>query len=572
MADPRAPQRAVRTNLITLPRPINVDQGKARAWGSLADTTFRMSVRVDDRLDTEAAVESARDGMSGDITHGLMFSPTVRGRAYTQQAEKSYWNNLEATARLRMDELAAANRQNPQGMQEAVDQYIETTTGSLPDEFKQRARNYLTATSRSHIASARAALVKQRIAVAEAQGLLAERTATLEIDRLSGGLFSPDAESAAAAAVGLDAVRARLAALYSSTITDDLGNKVPVFSPEQQAKAGVMLEERVAKGALTGWYNEQSNKLGALRAINAGQVRAPLVRDGEVVGTYNPIASLGSEDRDRLISKLRGAYSTELSIQRSQQAMHDRAVKKRQDAMLVDLIRTGANDPTAPVRGMALQMLDDVTDPAVARQLHAMVSTGSVSGNVVDSVLFNAAKIDALQGEFDWRSERYQGLPLQARVQLIEVNLSAQERLTSSRMFDDGDFRDVRDLIAGQFASIDFQALQAQVGLGRKTPKIDTALGHVAALMYAKFTAAIAGESFDAKRWYIDNVKEVADTRAGTIEQLRTDVKAADSQFNKYDREQMRGLNPADKQKDPEYLRLRDAWLDSRRRLREATQ
>ena len=555
-----------------MPPAINVDQGRARAWGSLADSTFRMSVRVDDRLDEQAAIDGMREGMSGDLNSGLMFQPTVKGRAFTQQATKSYWQNLEATARLRMDEIAAANRQDPQGMQAAVDSYIDTTTATLPDEFKGKAKNYLTSTSRSYIAKARADLVKQRAAQAEAAGLLAERSATLEIDRLSSGLFSPDPEVAAAAAVGLEAVRARLGALYGSTVTDDLGNQVPVFSPEQKAKAAIMLEERTAKGTLTGWYNEQPNKIQALRAINAGQVRAPLTENGKVVGEYNPLSSLGTEERDKLISKLRGAYSTELGIQSKLQAMADRRRKLAEEAAIVDIIREGTVTPGGPTIGRALVMLDHVTSPALARELHGIITTGAVSGQVSDNPTFNLAKIDALQGRFDVTAD-IPGLPVKARVELFEINKRAVEQNRTSRAFEAGDFRDTRDLIAAQFGYLDFEALRVRKDLGESNPRLNSALEHLQALHTAAFDSSVAGETLDAKTWYLENVGTVASEKAGTIAELQTQLRDVESSFRaRADVLTQQGVPVLEKRKDAEYQRLRDEKVRLRRALKEAAQ
>ncbi|HEY5790597.1 MAG TPA: hypothetical protein VIX81_08225, partial [Gammaproteobacteria bacterium] len=369
----RPEKRMTRGDLMSPIPAINIDQGRSRAWRQTADNLFRIELRRQDALDTEAAIDGWRKGFSGDLNDGLMFAPTIRGEAYTQQAIKSYFQNLEANARIRVDELAAANARDPQGLASALGEYINTVTSNLPQEFAGQARAYLTATGRPYIAHARKDLIEAKQAQAEASAILAERSATLELDRLSADLFSSNGEVAGAAAEGVAAVRARLSAIYSSTVEDDLGNRHPVFSPQTTAKAAIAMEERIARGTLLGWFDKTGNKVGALAAMRDGKVRAPLVEGGAIVGYYNPMEQLSAEDQRSLVNTARAMVSAEVGLANSLDARRDRLERRRDQAALADVYRASATDPGAAMAA-AEALLASSQDPATVRAVSEVIS------------------------------------------------------------------------------------------------------------------------------------------------------------------------------------------------------
>lgn len=561
-------RRATRTDLLRSIPAIDIDQGRARNWGDFAGSMFAFRAKVHDELDSEARIDGWRRGFSGDLNDGLMFSPTIRGEAYTQQAMQSYFTEIEASARARMEELAAEHRNDPQGMQVSVDAYINEITKDLPAEFAGKAGTYLTATSRPYVAKARADMVKLSIGQAQAQALVAERTATLQIDRLARGMFSGNVELAATSRHGIEAVRARLGAMYSSTVEDDLGNRVPVFSPEARAKALIAMEERVAKGTLVGWYEEQPDKLRALQDLSDGRVRAPITRDGKVVGYYDPMGELPAEDAAGVIRQLRSAFSSELSIANTLQSMADRAERRRDEAAIVALHRSVMNGSTDATRIGAERLLATTRFPATAREARKIVEAGGVVGDPKNTPAYLQARLIAMRGEFDVHDYAHTaGLPLAEVADLIGVNQQARDRLRGMSPTTSARYRDAEDLIAGYVANMNMAAIQSSLMLGQVRPEQAKALGWAVKLQEAALDAHDAGQPFDPVAWVRETIAPRTQGKAEAMRAVTQQVQELRTALRARSAELMRGGGSGDYTADPEWQRINREWAEAEQEL-----
>lgn len=522
----RPEKRMTRGDLMSPIPAINIDQGRARAWRQTADNLFRIELRRQDALDTEAALDGWRQGFSGDLNDGLMFAPTIRGEAYTQQAVKSYFQNLEANARIRVDELAAANARDPQGLTSALGEYINGVTANLPQEFAGQARAYLTATGRPYIANARKDLVEAKQAQAEASAIFAERSATLELDRLSADLFSSNAEVAGAAAEGVAAVRARLSAIYSSSVEDDLGNRHPVFSPKSTAKAAIAMEERIARGTLLGWFDKTSNKVGALAAMRDGQVRAPLVDGGKVVGYYNPMEQLSAEDQRSLVNSARAMISAEVGLANQLDARRDRLERRRDQSALADIYRASASDPAAAM-ALAEPLLASTQDPATVRAVSEIIGQYGIV-DPKNSAYYTSAEAIVRNRQWDGRTPFAGVTEEQMRALMaLQDQVSRTDSVTSTAAF-----KRVENLISVTAAGQRIEDLSAAYAAGDRTPVQNQAQRYLADFTREAIMSTVAGKPMDYMSWYMTNVQEPLAARNAAIEEVRAELATATAAYD----------------------------------------
>ena len=585
MADTRPQRRALRTNLISMPANINVDQGKAANWQRMGANLFRSTMVVQDRLDEEAKIDGYRRGLSGDLSDELLFQPTIRGQAFTNQAVKSYFTNLEATSRVRLDELAQQHVNDPQGLEKSVTSYLAQATQDLPEELRGRADAFMSVTSKPYIANARKGLIDLKAAQHKATALVQERTAIQQVDVFAAGLMSTNPEVAQTSLEGLQAVKARLESMYSATIKDDLGNEHPVFGPEAKAKAMLSLNQRMAKASLLGWFNQQPNKLAALRALRDGTVQQEIKGpNGETVQVYNPMSFLTADEKKTILSQARTAFSTELSIANTLQQMGERDAKARGEQALRAIVLQSLEDRkdvgtafglTKRTKKAALEIAKATQNQTVFMKAMEIVHAGgSVTGKAEDSPEYQKHLLSAYDGTLDISSAISDGLPPQAINDLIAKNDTASRRVGTA-LTRTPNMLDAKEIMLSRVAGMSSQNIDFLLARGEKNVRAEKGL-KVLNFLYAEAYRLTreakekqTGKEFDAVEWVytfvipqVEEQEKIRQQMMDALNQATTELKDAQEKNSKL--KDANKITPKQAQDNVVSLRKRKAELNEK--------
>ncbi|QDP45862.1 MAG: hypothetical protein Unbinned4026contig1001_10 [Prokaryotic dsDNA virus sp.] len=585
MADTRPQRRALRTNLISMPANINVDQGKAANWQRMGANLFRSTMVVQDRLDEEAKIDGYRRGLSGDLSDELLFQPTIRGQAFTNQAVKSYFTNLEATSRVRLDELAQQHVNDPQGLEKSVTSYLAQATQDLPEELRGRADAFMSVTSKPYIANARKGLIDLKAAQHKATALVQERTAIQQVDVFAAGLMSTNPEVAQTSLEGLQAVKARLESMYSATIKDDLGNEHPVFGPEAKAKAMLSLNQRMAKASLLGWFNQQPNKLAALRALRDGTVQQEIKGpNGETVQVYNPMSFLTADEKKTILSQARTAFSTELSIANTLQQMGERDAKARGEQALRAIVLQSLEDRkdvgtafglTKRTKKAALEIAKATQNQTVFMKAMEIVHAGgSVTGKAEDSPEYQKHLLSAYDGTLDISSAISDGLPPQAINDLIAKNDTASRRVGTA-LTRTPNMLDAKEIMLSRVAGMSSQNIDFLLARGEKNVRAEKGL-KVLNFLYAEAYRLTreakekqTGKEFDAVEWVytfvipqVEEQEKIRQQMMDALNQATTELKDAQEKNSKL--RDANKITPKQAQDNVVSLRKRKAELNEK--------
>tara|TARA_R100001163_G_scaffold57933_1_gene46044 strand:- start:11891 stop:13702 length:1812 start_codon:yes stop_codon:yes gene_type:complete len=585
VADTRPQRRALRTNLISMPANINVDQGKAANWQRMGANLFRSTMVVQDRLDEEAKIDGYRRGLSGDLSDELLFQPTIRGQAFTNQAVKSYFTNLEATSRVRLDELAQQHVNDPQGLEKSVTSYLAQATQDLPEELRGRADAFMSVTSKPYIANARKGLIDLKAAQHKATALVQERTAIQQVDVFAAGLMSTNPEVAQTSLEGLQAVKARLESMYSATIKDDLGNEHPVFGPEAKAKAMLSLNQRMAKASLLGWFNQQPNKLAALRALRDGTVQQEIKGpNGETVQVYNPMSFLTADEKKTILSQARTAFSTELSIANTLQQMGERDAKARGEQALRAIVLQSLEDRkdvgtafglTKRTKKAALEIAKATQNQTVFMKAMEIVHAGgSVTGKAEDSPEYQKHLLSAYDGTLDISSAISDGLPPQAINDLIAKNDTASRRVGTA-LTRTPNMLDAKEIMLSRVAGMSSQNIDFLLARGEKNVRAEKGL-KVLNFLYAEAYRLTreakekqTGKEFDAVEWVytfvipqVEEQEKIRQQMMDALNQATTELKDAQEKNSKL--RDANKITPKQAQDNVVSLRKRKAELNEK--------
>jgi hypothetical protein len=386
----RQPLRRQNISIQNLPA-ISFDTGQAALLAKVSDSLFTFAGKIEDRLDEIVANDAEKAGMlrgaEGDLSSNLLFQPTIAGRAFTKSAISSFNQQLDRRARARIDELSAQHSTDPQKLQGAIAQYQRELIQDLPEQLRPVYSGYLSDLGRPYVAKARKALVDIRRNQTEADALLSEHEMTLQLDQIAPHMFSEDTETREASQGYIARTRERLQSLNASTITDDLGNKLPVFTPEEQAKRILAFDKIVTKSAVIGWFEQSKDPIGALEAWGQGLKAEVKDESGEVIGTWEPGKRMTSEERLAVTAEMRSIISSRLSIASALDARADRARELADDNLMTGLLRE--KDPAVRLE-LASRIVAMTQDPEVLRKTQALIRNEGARGPSFQEARANA--------------------------------------------------------------------------------------------------------------------------------------------------------------------------------------
>jgi hypothetical protein len=170
-------------------------------------------------------------------------------------------------------------------------------------------------------------------------------------------------------------------------------------------------------------------------------------------------------------------------------------------------------------------------------------------------MVYQLNRINALEGNFNWRHADSGMLGARAIGDLVEINMKAEERIEQDRTGDDGDYKDMKDMIAAVSGAVDYETLVNT--RSRNTPKLKQAVRWLGEMAQAKFDAEQAGQKFDARAWYAQNINEVMVGKATAIREARATASEIQTKAMARYTELLRANTPRARiNSDPDYRSL----------------
>lgn len=272
--------------------------GGAEIFERISQDALKLQNNFHNQLDQQAAAEGEREGANDGQTGNFELQDfgTIRGRAYNKAASETFLHTVETDASRKSRELFDRYRNDPKGLQNAMDAYAEGTSGPLNELNPLFASAYKHRMSiRADAAVARAkeirfAEVKDQAAATELEASVALNK---EITDLSTGLFSKNAEVSATSATALQQLTSDFMAIYNRK--DENGR--PLFTAKERTAAGIRLQTKVTKSAMKSWFAAQPDKAAAYNQVLSGKFRIqtnrPNVPAGNVGVVYNRLIAKG---------------------------------------------------------------------------------------------------------------------------------------------------------------------------------------------------------------------------------------------------------------------------------------
>ena len=265
----------------SIPR-IQYSSGSARALAQFSNDLFAVSSRMETQLDRQAeaegTVEGSADGASGNFK--LDDYTTIRGRAYNQAGIQSSVLTMETNAIVKQAELERLHRNDPAGLQTALQNYHNGVAGEI-DKFSPGAgavyRQKQTIRGLSSIERARDNVFKLSQDQAEA-ALISNRAAIQEELRLNGkDLFSDNPKRSEAAVRSIGLIQKQVMNIYDAV---DPATGKPLYSEAQKALAKTKFYDEVMTSAATSWFDGQEDKVGAYLKFSGGDFKIKIDQKG----------------------------------------------------------------------------------------------------------------------------------------------------------------------------------------------------------------------------------------------------------------------------------------------------
>jgi len=321
---------------------VSVSTGAADAMAGLANTLNGFSMKLQDKLDTNAAVESARqgaiDGAEKQLDDDLMFNPTIRGKAYTQSAVNTYKTRVDLDARKKISEIAAKYPTDPNRMKFELDAYKTGVMESMLPDVKAAFGLSFDINSQASISGANKNMIGAKQKKADAEALALEHQLHIGVQKAASGALSADRNLRRASQDQILLSRKELVAKYSSTITDAFGNQVPAFDPKDGVKALHEFDQTVMMSGISGWYAEQVEKGRTVQAMTEfTRGGGPMFTTHDDKGNLVQVpASDGLTEKNvaKITTQMQAGIKFSNSQVKHENALSDRRVKETSDKAL----------------------------------------------------------------------------------------------------------------------------------------------------------------------------------------------------------------------------------------------
>lgn len=384
---------------------LSFSTGTADSLRRMAEVTRAVTVGVNQRLDTQASIDAARagqiDGGKGVLNETLLYAPTIYGQAYTQAATQAYTSKLDMDARFQANRIYAENPNDPEAVANAMNAYRVGAVAAMPEEMRPGYNLGFGLLQQTAVSKANADFLS--VAAAQAEGDAIARQADIDrtIARIAPQIFSTDPATSSSALDYIGYMRAQITGLYSSSMEDAFGNRVPAFSAVDRAKAELQFDSDVAYYGTLGWFEGQVQNgrgMSAMSRFINGEGSTFNYTDsdtGEAVTLFSGDALLPA-DKAKLIGEMRSMATAYRSQVTWEQGQNDRSLEQYNDNALLSFelaagdfgaansIYTAAlNDPRvdastlSTMRTRLENFTGGISDPTEVARLTAAIYLGS---------------------------------------------------------------------------------------------------------------------------------------------------------------------------------------------------
>ena len=261
------------------------------------------------------------DGQNGRLDPKLLFNPSFRGQAYTNNALDGYTKNLELNTRLEVNRIINDNRMDSKKAKALLDSYIQGQIEGMPRELQERMGPQYKLQSdilaNAGLSKIRAGENKRRVEQKQAvdQALDIERAKNTPL--IGAGLGSDDFTVKGQSVLAYQQQLSQIEGAYSSTLADG-EVEIPVHSESDKVTAIAEFNQIVGRSMISEQFRNVNDKAGYLRDFRQGKLEESFyLRDDE----GGQIADLRPDPKTRaaLIKGMEAAINSENAQLKRQQ-------------------------------------------------------------------------------------------------------------------------------------------------------------------------------------------------------------------------------------------------------------
>lgn len=308
-------------------------------------------------------------------------------------AEKLYNNRFESAARQMIQDVYMKNPANPEALRTDFNAAFEGLTKDASPLMVDELRAKFDILTTPHVTKATENKIRINTDQLKETGLNVLNQAVNSLGHDAASMFSSNSQ------VAFDASRS--AQLQLLTIErnadqkDEMGN--PLFTAAQRFKLKDDARRSFTLGGFTGWFDEQPDKITAMKKIMSGEMKLPFYDEhGEVSSEINPLKEMNMADFHKLqvhmsrgIEEQKKQREQQVDLSRVQEAKSggrqlDPGNEKDREALDYDydiLVAPTLNDPGLSTAQKAQINIDYINKYGlVPKSLKGMVRTNVRNG------------------------------------------------------------------------------------------------------------------------------------------------------------------------------------------------
>ena len=339
----------------------NVPGQLARDVGSSSRSLHTMFAPTIQKLQEKEGRRLAKqgivDGQQNRLDPKLLYSPSFKGKAYTDSAVTAYMKTLELETRQATNDILAENQNDSGQAGHLIDNYVQGRIEGMPpalqERFGQTYQLQATISASSGIATIRRKENANRLKQAKAENIALETEVAKGLPGIGQAVGSSDSVEHNKGVLAFIQERNRIEGAYGSKIVGELANGGDdlAFDPADEYNALTKFDNVVSRNMIEQRFNDADDKRAYYRAFIKKELEDSFyIRDdeGEEIADLRPSPAT----RRRLDAYMNQAINGENALVKKKQA----AVKKGIDGY-ADAITN--NRPVSPAEETALQQTVD---------------------------------------------------------------------------------------------------------------------------------------------------------------------------------------------------------------------
>lgn len=268
---------------------VQFSSGNARALQQFSRTLFGLSSQFEDQLDQTAEAEAAKQGAIAGLAGNTeeQSYETIRGRAYNRAMLETFVTTMDTQAMVGIKRLSQQYRNDPVALERATNDFLSGMASELDKVAPGSGaafRGRQTARVIPEVETARNVRFTLTRQEADAALILHEASIMEQVRKNSVALLSDNPNQSAAASAAV----AQSTGEYLRTFDAiDPVTNMPLYTPEEKARAEVFIRERIAEDAARGWFDAQEDKTQAYLTLTDPDFKFTLNMHGSA-----PISSI----------------------------------------------------------------------------------------------------------------------------------------------------------------------------------------------------------------------------------------------------------------------------------------